>query len=236
MQWVLLAVIGLVASLFIFAKWSFEKRRSLKLQALSMRIGLQFDRENWPVGSRIPALEALQFAGHARGTATNVLAGQRNGFNVSFFDFSVSAGRSSYVQTVAAFSQEIWLPLFHLVPRTPVDWLTGTAFDKQIHFNSYPEFAKSFRVLSDDIEDRVKSIFTPELIRYLSERDPYTFCQIAGAGQSIFVFRRGKRVKVPEYPGFVEQSTDIASNFFGFWGVKKTEPVDIFQARKDEAQ
>lgn len=228
-EWGFLAL--LLASIAGFT--AMQKRRARNRAAaiaeISGQLGFTFQGDDWSHGTRAPQLETPLF--EHDGSVSNILSGTRFGLDVSFFDYSFRSGRNSYAQTVAAFSQEIWLPTFQLVPKGLLGFLSPIHSRRQIQFESNPEFSKRFVVVSED-ELKVRTLFSAELLADFANRTAALNWHMEGAGSSIFIFRLGNRVKPEDFSEFVEFTANFASNFFRHSGLKKPESIDIFAERR----
>ena len=137
-SWLLPAHLALFVIAFGTLKIVFRRRREGALRDTAQLLGLSFEGEDWGRGTRPPQLETPLF-GRKNGQIRNIMAGNHVGLAVSFFDYSFGQGRGYTEQTVAAFSQDVWLPQFELGPQGILGGIVNTILHKDIHFGSQPE-------------------------------------------------------------------------------------------------
>src|SRR5262249_40726520 len=107
--------------LWIFASRQ-AKKRTEALEVVAAGIGFRFDGNDQ--SCTIQVRTALFNRGSGR-KFRNIMNGVSGGFQTSLFDYSytISSGKSSstYTQTVAAFVQDVSLPLFEMRPEGLMD-------------------------------------------------------------------------------------------------------------------
>jgi hypothetical protein len=218
--WLIFAVIAvLIAASFLVQRY-FGQKRAEALKGVALQMGLTYEGDDWLVSSRAPQLEVPLFDDHGGGQTRNIISGERDGLRCSFFDYIYPAGRSSVAQTLATFTQEIWLPQFAIAPQDILHKLGDAMLHKAIHFDSDPEFSKRFRLVSVD-PDKVRELFTPGMLSFFESFPVDAKWHVQGSGSTLLIYRPGSKVSAPDYNGFVENTTRIARSFFSFSGLKK---------------
>ncbi len=165
----LILVVVLVAVVWLF-QWWWARRRRDSLADVAKRLGLTFEATDWGTRSSGPQLESRHFAQDYRQSFRNSMSGEREGLRVSFFDHVIS-GRSVHTDTIASFTQGIFLPEFALAQQDVLNKLGDAALHRQIDFSSDPTFSERFRLLGAD-ENRVRELFTPDMREFLGGIEP----------------------------------------------------------------
>lgn len=138
------------------------------------------------------------------------MSGECAGLSASFFDHVV-AGRSGHTDTIASFTQAVYLPEFVLAREDAVDRIVDAVAHRKIEFPSDPVFSEHFRLVGAD-EERLRELFAGDMRELLNRLDPNW--RIEGYGHTLVVYQPGYAVKPDEYADFVEEATGIAKNFF----------------------
>jgi hypothetical protein len=212
-SWLAPAVIAGLIGAFVALKSILADKRNRALIDTAQQLGLKFEGENWAPGSQAPQLETPLFEHRTDEQIRNIMSGTREGLAVSFFDYWYGRGKGHREQTLAAFSQQVWLPSFELGPRSIIRGMG-------IHFESHPDFAKRFRLSSVDPE-KTRELFTPGMLSFLESFDLNSKWRLEGSGLTLVVYRSGKKVGPQEFLSFVEETTRIAKTFFHLSGLKE---------------
>ena len=212
----LILPVVLVAAVLLF-QWWWARRRSDSLSDVANRLGLTFEAEDWGNRSSGPQLQSRHFAQNYGQSFRNSMSGEREGLRVSFFDHVIS-GRSVHTDTIASFTQNIFLPEFALAQQDALDKIGDTVLHRQINFPSDPAFSGRFRLLGAD-EDRVRELFTPDMREFLGGIEPEW--RIEASGHTLVIFVGGYVVKPAEFDDFVDETTEFAKNFFSHCQLKK---------------
>ena len=207
---------GLVAAVWLF-QWLWARRRRDFISDVANRLGLTFEAKDWGTRSSGPQLESRHFAQGYGQSFRNSMSGEREGLSVSFFEHVIS-GRSVHTDTIASFTQSIFLPEFALAQQDVLNKLGDAALHRQIDFSSDPAFSERFRLLGAD-ENRVRELFTPDLREFLGGIEPGW--RIEGSGHTLVMYQNGYVVKPEEFADFVDATTEIAKNFFSHCHLKK---------------
>jgi hypothetical protein len=200
-----------------------RRKRERKLRDIAQRLGFSFQGEDWVRGTRAPQLETPLFE-RKNGEIRNIMTGTREGLAVSFFDYSYGQGRSHRQQTLATFSQDVWLPQFEVSPQVLLGGIASAFLHKKIHFESHPEFSKRFRLVSVDPEN-TRKLFTPGMLSFLGSFDPKSKWCLEGSGVTLVIYRSGKTVGTEQFPFFVDETIRIAKSFFSLCGLKQRPSV-----------
>jgi len=195
----------------------YAKKRTRELTAAAQQIGFTFVGKNWSGPTLLPQPKILLLQ-RTRGRFSNVMTGSSGGLQISLFDCSYQAGKSSITQTVAAFSQDQPLPPFALRPENFFDRIGDALVHNDIDFDSNPEFSKRYLLKSPD-EAATRRLFTPSLLTYL-EQFQSNWC-IEGNGPTLIVYRGGRQVSPADVPVFLEETSRIARTFFASDGLRK---------------
>jgi hypothetical protein len=212
------AVIAVTTATWMLSNFLARKRTSV-LMVVAHQLGFAFAGDDWIRGSRAPQLETPLFRRGRDRLFRNIMIGSRAGLEVSFFDYSFGRGRRSTHQTLATFSQDVWLPLFEIAPKNLIHKVGDTILQRDIHFESHPSFSSLFQLRSSE-EQKVKALFTSGLLSYLESLDPKMKWHLEACGLTLVIYRRGKLVRPEKYAGFVEETTAIAKAFFMLSGLR----------------
>jgi hypothetical protein len=219
-QWTPIALFVAIWIVTLALSVYFKRKRTKDLTDVAARLGFTFQGEEW---NRRPApqLETPIFEKKYRRTR-NIISGTREGMDANFFDLTIGQGRSSTVQTIAAFSRDIALPQFRLAPQDTLHKLSDAILHKQITFETQSDFAKRLRLTGHD-EARIRQLFTPDLISFVLGLDPRPTWYFEGAGRTLVLYRPTKKVKADNFPQFVDETARLAGTFFTLCGVKSLQ-------------
>jgi hypothetical protein len=210
------AVVAIVAIIYAISAW-FDRKRTEALTALSLEMGFFFVGKEWKDVPQPPQLETALFnRGHSK-TFRNIMSGSVAGLRAYLFDYkyTVGGGRSSrtFSQTVAAYCKSgVQLPPFSLQPQGMMHKLWDAVVHKDITFESNPSFAQRYILRSEEVE-RARTVFTPTLLVFLEALDPQKKWQIEGVGDTLLVYRGGKKAKPAAFKTFLEETSALASQF-----------------------
>src|SRR5580658_4965139 len=207
----------LLVAVFLLFQWWWAQRRKKSLSDVANRLGLTFEAEDWGTRSSGPQLESRHFAQDYGQSFRNSMSGERDGLKVSFFDHVIS-GRSVHTDTIASFTQSIFLPEFALAQQDVLGKIGDAALHRQIDFSSDPTFSERFRLLGAD-ENRVRELFTPGMRKFLVGIEPEW--RIEASGHTLVMYQNGYVVKPEEFADFVDETTEIAKDFFSHCQLKK---------------
>jgi hypothetical protein len=211
------AVAAIVGLVWAITSW-LERRRTQALAALSLEMGFLFVGTDWNGVAQPPQCQTALFnRGHHK-RFQNIMSSHVAGLRTFLFDYIyvVGGGRSSrtYRQTVAAFCKDgAHLPQFEFRPKGLMQKLWDAMVHKDITFDSNPNFANRFVLRSPEVE-RTCASFTPGLLSFLESLDPAKKWQIEGLGDTLIVYRSGKRAKPPVFKSFLQETSALAQQFF----------------------
>jgi hypothetical protein len=206
-------LIALVVVFTIFRILS-SGRRSKALRDIAHQLDLTIEGEDWSSSSRAPQLEAPLFGKGQEKKFQNIMSGLRDGMTTNFFDYSFCGRRSNTSQTVAAFTQDVWLPTFEVAPLGIVGKLSASASNQSIQFDFNPGFSKRFRLSGPD-EERVRKLFTRRVVSFLAGIDSTARWHFEGSDFTLIIYRQGETVKAAEFSAFVQATTEMAKDFLG---------------------
>lgn len=220
-------VVGVLAAvvIFIVIRQIQAKRRTKALIALAPRIGFTFEGDDWSDPTRAPRLQMPLFdRGHGQ-KFRNIMTGRFAGFDTSLFDYwyTTGGGKSSrtWTQTVVAFTQDLWMPVFELRPEGVLDRVAEVFAHKDIDFDSNPEFSHRYLLRGAEV-DRVRELFAPPLLTFLEGLSSGEKWRIEGDGHTLILYRSDAIVSAEEIQPLLEQTSSMAKTFLGSCGRTKS--------------
>ena len=219
-QTVVFLFAGIMAVVFIgvliFTKIQAQKRTQA-LQGVAQEIGFTFKGDVWNNQPNAHQFGTPVFGRGRRRLFNNVMVGTSAGLETSLLDYSytVGSGKSShtYTQTVAAYSQELWLPLFELRPEGFLDRIGDAFTHKDIDFESHPNFSRRYLLLGP-AEQTIRELFSPALLTFLEALPPDEKWHIEGCVTNLIIYRCDVTVGSEEFRSFLERTSSIAKTFF----------------------
>jgi hypothetical protein len=161
------------------------------------------------------------------GQFKNIMTGASAGFKTSLFDYSftVGSGKNShtYTQTVVAFSQELWLPLFEMRPEGFLDRVTDAIVHKDIDFESHSEFSRRY-LLRGPEQEKIRELFTPALLTFLEGMPPEDKWHVEGGGATLILYHSDVTVGAEQIRAFLDETSSVARTFFSCCGMKNLAP------------
>jgi len=204
--------------LIILMIWFFRRRRTESLTNVAHQLGLTFEGDDWGPRNPGPQLKSRHFRGELLDRFSNIMSGERAGFAASFFDHTKTGRGGGHSDTVATFTQNVSLPEFALAPQD-IFYKVGNAIAHQeIDFASDPVFSARFRLVGAD-EERVRELFTPDMLAFIGSIEPTW--HIEGSGCTLILYCYQYTVKPAEFADFVEETTQIARDFFSHCHLRK---------------
>jgi hypothetical protein len=216
------AIVVVVGIILAITSW-LDRRRTQALTAVSMQMGFLFVGKEWKDVQQPPQLQTALFnRGHSR-RFRNIMTSSVAGLRTFLFDYkyTVGGGKSSrtYGQTVAAYGKSGQLPPFNLQPQGLMHKLWDAVVHKDIIFDSNPNFAQRY-VLRGEETERTRMVFTPALLSFLESLDPHKKWQIEGMGDTLIIYRGGKKAKPADFKVFLEETSSLAGQFFSLGNCK----------------
>lgn len=206
------AVIVVAAVFGIGAYWAVqqEKKRTQALQALAERLGWAFQPCPPLVVVGHPSRWEL-FTSGRRQQLRNYAAGERDGRQVSVFDYTyvTGAGRSQHVwrQTVVHVRVPgLELPAFVVRPEHVFHKLGGMFGYQDIDVEGDPAFSGQYLLRGAD-EVTIRALFDAD-VRDFYGRNPR--CCTEAAGADLFLWRAGTVPRPLDVPPLVEAALDLA--------------------------
>ena len=223
-EWVpyVAAIAVIVGIILAITSW-LDRRRTQALTAVSMQMGFLFVGKEWKDVQQPPQLQTVLFnRGHSK-RFRNIMSSSVAGLRTFLFDYkyTVGGGRSSrtYSQTVATYCKSGNLPVFNLQPQGLMHKLWDAVVHKDIIFDSNPNFAQRYVLRSEETE-RTRMVFTPTLLSFLESLDPQKKWQIEGMGDTLIIYRGGKKAKPADFKLFLEETSALAGQFFSLGNCK----------------
>jgi hypothetical protein len=217
-----------------------RKKRTQAMAAMAQTIGFKFEGSEWCDPSRAERMTTALFEkGHGK-RFRNIMTGIFAGFDTSLFDYSFTSGTGegskTQTQSVVVFSQDLPLPRFELRPEGLLDVIGNALTHKDIKFSSHPQFSGRY-VLRGAEEEKVRELFTPELLTFLEGLPPDYLgpapeakWQIEGDRGALVLYRRDLTVAPEEVRPFLEGASSIAKTFFNCCGLKKPADQHSYRA------
>ena len=203
-----------------------ERRRKRALTDVALQIGFNYEGEDWVDQERAPHLETPLFDKGHNQEFLNVMTGSVSGFQTSLFDykFVIGGGKSSQtcMQTVVSFTKPgISMPEFELQPEGIMQKIGAVFVHDDIDFDSHPEFSRRMQLRSPE-EEKTRELFNPSLLTFLEGLDQSKKWRLEGVTETLLIYRWKKRVKPEDFRQFFEETSAIASQFFGLASLRKT--------------
>jgi hypothetical protein len=193
------------------------KKRTESLKSAALEIGFLFEGDAWNHQPKAHQFGTPLFEKGSRQRFNNIMTGTTSGLKTSLFDYSYTTGggkdSSTYTQTVAAYSQDLWLPIFELRPEGFFDRV-GEAFVRHdIDFESYPDFSKRY-FLRGPAEATIRALFSPSLIAFLEQLPADEKWHVEGLDTTLVIYCSNTIVSVDELRPFLDKTSSIARAFF----------------------
>jgi hypothetical protein len=208
--------IAVIAGVAIVRR-TLAQKRTKALRGVAQAIGFAFEGEAWNQQPESHQMHAAVFGRGRNRRFDNAMSAFSAGFKTSLFDYSftVGGGKNSHTfsQTVAAYSQQLWLPLFEIRPEGFLDRIGDAFVHKDIDFESHPDFSRRYLLRGPD-ESEIRRLFCPDLLTFLEELSRENKWHIEGADSTLFLYRSDVTIRADELPSFLEETSAIARKFF----------------------
>jgi hypothetical protein len=214
-----LAVAGfaLIFAVVVIVTRMEARKRAAALQTVAQEMGFQFIGEKWEPKLKGRQIGTALFTGQSGPKFKNIMTGVAAGFETSLFDYSYSIndGESSRTcaQTVAAFTQSLWLPHFELRPEGLLDRIGEAFVHRDIDFDSHPDFSRRYFLQGTD-QAGIRKLFGPSLLTFLEQLPADEKWHIEGNLCKLIIYQSGVEVEPDEFPSFVEKTSSISKTFF----------------------
>jgi hypothetical protein len=217
-EWVVIGAFGVVLFvLFVGVSTMMARRRSRAVAAVAQGLGFSFEEKS--KGPESGDLKTWLFQRGSGKTFRNVMATESAGMNVRLFDYSyvVNEGQNAKTvgQTVATFSRAgLSMAEFEMEPMGMIQRIGEAITHKNIRFDTHPDLGHLYQIRSPDVA-RTREMFTEVLLSYLEGLDAHKKWRLEGQGETLIVYRSGRRVKPEGLKEFFEEASTLAGSFFG---------------------
>lgn len=204
-----------MAALLIFVQIEARKRMAA-LQGLAQQMGFTFIGSKWDRKRKVHQLGTALFQRNSNATFKNAMVGSFAGLETSLFDCSYTIGTgkgSAVMQTMAAFSQRLWLPAFELRPEGFLDRIGEEFVRMDIDFDSHPAFSRRY-FLRGSSEALIRKLFAPSLLTFLEQLPTNEKWHIEGNLTTLVIYQSGVEVPPEELRAFLDKTATIAQEFF----------------------
>ncbi|MGD9874370.1 MAG: hypothetical protein AB7T27_08860 [Kiritimatiellia bacterium] len=191
----------------------FDRRRTQALAAAAAAMNLAYQKKGNPeIIAELKGFNLFQH-GHSK-QVRNQMGGTAQNIDLRIFDYNytISGGKNSTVvsQTVICFrSPDLNLPEFGLSPET-VFHRMGEVFGVQdIDFAEHPAFSKQYQMKGSD-ESAVRELFHMNALEYFNTHPKLN---VEGRGDTLLIYRRGKRTKPEALRDFMAEGFEILALF-----------------------
>jgi hypothetical protein len=146
----------------------------------------------------------------------NIMSGSFAGLPVSLFDYRDNIGRKNFPLTVVAFSHDLRLPMFQLLPNNPFLPTLMREAGANVHaivFDSYPDFSRrSLLIGAPEDEAELRMLFSPSLLAFLAGLPPQELWSVQNDGVHL-ILHEPSIVRTRDLRAFLETSSSIAKTF-----------------------
>ena len=193
-------------------------------QASGTAKNLGFTFTPWTNDPRVsPQVDTELFRKDNLKTFRNLMTGTYAGMETKVFDYSCSSGNvqnpSTWTQTVAVYSKDVDLPLFTLQPESIMLKLLDALQHQRVNLD-YPAGASHHYALHGPDKDRIKPLFTQNVVSFLESLDRSKEWIIEGSGKQLVIYRYAHRVKADDLQDFLQETSSIAQSLFGLLAAK----------------
>jgi len=218
------AVVIVIVAVVVVIGEILARKRTAALQTASQEISFSFVGNTWSQEPYAPRIGTALFGRGRRPRFANIMTGTMSGLQTKVFDYSYTVGSarssSTHTQTVAAYSQVLWLPHFELRPEGFFDRV-GEAFVRlDINFDSFPEFSRRYFLRGTD-EDGIRKFFSPALITFLEQLPADEKWHVEGDLTTLVIYRSDATVSPDDLRAFLDKTAAIAAEFFRSPGMMK---------------
>lgn len=195
---------------FVYNAWAGKKRKEA-LQQISQEMGYAFLLEDKDFNGQIMALSQFEIFNKGRNRkAYNILRGQKRDAQAVVFDYkyTTGGGRSSQTHhlTLAMLTlEQPELVQFSLRPRGLFDKVASKFGQREISFESVPEFSKRYLVKGID-EEAVRRLFNLAVTSFFEQQNNIS-CE-ADANR-LLVYRSDKTVKPDELRAYQDSASQL---------------------------
>lgn len=200
-----------------------NRKRIQNMDAEAQALGFTFTA--WNNAASAPKFETPFFRNGSH-SYKNMMTGSYAGMEVQIFDFLQTSGSASNssttVQTVAAYTQSVDLPVFALGPGGLAAKIIDALEHQNVEVTTDKEFSHHHSVRGPD-KERIKALFNDRVVSFVKELDRNKAWQIEGAGKTLVIYRYARRVKPSGLREFLQETSSIAQSFFAYAGTTKPD-------------
>jgi translation initiation factor IF-1 len=200
-----------------------NRKRIQNMEAEAQALGFTFTA--WNNAASAPKFETPFFSGGSH-SYKNMMTGSYAGMEVQVFDYSHTSGgasnSSTSVQTIAAYTRSVDLPVFALGPGGLAAKIIDALEHQNVEVTTDKEFSRHHSVRGSD-KERIKALFNDRVISFVKELDREKAWQIEGAGKALVIYRYARRVKPSGLRDFLQETSSIAQSFFAYAGTTKPD-------------
>lgn len=211
LSYIILGAVLIVLLIVILIRYGIKrgKQRTADLQQLAMLHGFMFVEKGEKSSIEELSKTHLFSQGHSK-KIKNVLNKEMDAAKVSVFDYRYTTGggqhQSTVSQTVVYFSSDkLNLPEFYLRPEHIFHKVGGAFGYKDIDFESFPQFSKSY-FLRGKYEEQIRAVFSGSVISFFENNEGLS-CE--GSGSKMILCKAGKTIKPDELPVFLEKGREL---------------------------
>lgn len=191
----------------------FERRRSATIQDFARRLGLAFKKE---AGNDFyNTVTGFSLFSRGYGTSVrNLLHGYRDNAEITLFEYYFVENHGQSIQnfnlTVLLLrSKYLGLPYFSLCPEDVFHKLEEIIGQKDIDFDSHPQFSKYY-VLTGPDENAVRKLFNDNILNYLENNKG--LC-IEGLEDHLLVYRKGIHISPERFQSLLFEGLTVLRLF-----------------------
>jgi hypothetical protein len=208
---------ALFVAIFVIISRMEAQERSSALQTVAQQMGFTFVGKQWDHKEKAQQLGTALFKRGSRSRFRNIMTGSVDGHEANLFDFcyTISAGEesSTYTQTVATFSQKLWLPDFELRPQGILDRVAEAFVVRDISFDSHPDFSRRY-FLRGSNEVRIRSLFAAPLLTFFQELPANEKWHVEANLTTLIIYQSKVEIPPEEFRGFLDKTSAIATAVF----------------------
>jgi hypothetical protein len=209
--WVFLILgLGIMVVSLVYNAWAGKKRKEA-LQLIAAEMGYSFAPEDKDFNAQLGSSAPSEILSKGRSPkAYNILRGQRRDAQTAVFDYkyTTGSGRSSqthHLTLVLLTLEQAELVPFNVRGRGFFDKVAAKFGQKEISFESAPEFSKKYLVKGDD-EEAVRRLFSPTVLSLFEQQNNLS-CE--AVENRLLVFRPDRTVKPEDLHDFLDNAVQL---------------------------
>jgi hypothetical protein len=209
--WIFLILgLGIMVISLGYNAWAGKKRKEA-LQQVASEMGYSFAAEDKDFNMQLGASAPSEILSKGRSRkAYNILRGQRRDAQTTVFDYKYTTGSGRSSQTHRLTLVQLTLEQAELVPfsvrgRGFFDKVAAKFGQKEISFESAPEFAKKYLVKGED-EEAVRRLFGPTVMAFFEQQNNLS-CE--AVENRLLIYRPEKTIKPEDLRTFLDNATQL---------------------------